>query len=110
MKFEFCLPTLGHIPAAWDAVPELISGESINANNRPELWCDVVGQNLPRMIERNQNRAARYRRLALAEPNKEKSSLLNRIADEAERGVLWVADRDLSQPSQPPPRRVVDTD
>jgi hypothetical protein len=61
------------------------------------------------MIDRNQIRAARYRRLALAESDKEKAALLNRMADEAERGVLCMADRKLTEPSVPP-RRVVDTD
>jgi hypothetical protein len=39
------------------------------------------------MITSN-NRAVRYRRLALAEPDPEKSKLLQLIADEADRGVL----------------------
>ena len=37
-------------------------------------------------------RAVRYRRLALAEPDSEKVRLLQLIADEAERGVLFTAD------------------
>ena len=37
-------------------------------------------------------RAVRYRRLALAEPDKEKAQLLQLIADEAERGVLCSVD------------------
>jgi hypothetical protein len=37
-------------------------------------------------------RAVRYRRLALAEPDKEKAELLQLIADEAERGVLCSVD------------------
>lgn len=43
--------------------------------------------------EKNHARAVRYRRLALAEADKYKAGLLNRIADEAERGVLCTVDR-----------------
>jgi hypothetical protein len=43
------------------------------------------------------DRAARYRRLALAEPDKEKAELLRLLADEADRGVLvtteWLSAR-----------------
>jgi hypothetical protein len=38
------------------------------------------------------DRAVRYRRLALAEPNPETAKLLYLIANEAERGVLVTAD------------------
>jgi hypothetical protein len=38
------------------------------------------------------NRAVRYRRLALAEPDAEKAKLLQLIADESDRGVLITAD------------------
>ena len=41
-------------------------------------------------FEKKPARALRYRKLALAEHDKERASLLNRIADEAERGVLPV--------------------
>jgi len=34
----------------------------------------------------NHDRAVRYRRLALGEPDKAKAALLQKIADEAERG------------------------
>jgi hypothetical protein len=37
-------------------------------------------------------RAARYRRLALQEPDGEKAKLLRAIAEEAERGVLCTAE------------------
>lgn len=37
-------------------------------------------------------RAVRYRRLALAESDKEKADLLCKIADEADKGVLVTAD------------------
>jgi hypothetical protein len=89
-------------------VSELTLGASINPNSRQELPRGAEGRNLPRMID-NQKRAARYRQLALAEPDKERASLLNRLADEAERGMLCTADRKLSQPF-PPPHRAVDTD
>jgi len=37
------------------------------------------------MSDKNHDRAVRYRRLALAEPDKAKAALLQKIADEAER-------------------------
>jgi hypothetical protein len=43
-------------------------------------------------IEKNRQRALRYRKLALAETDRGRAELLNRIADEAERGVLCTAD------------------
>jgi hypothetical protein len=43
--------------------------------------------------EKDRSRALRYRKLALAKPDKDKATLLNRIADEAERGVLCTVDR-----------------
>jgi hypothetical protein len=45
------------------------------------------------MSDKNRDRAVRYRRLALAEPDKDKAALLLKIADEAERGVLCTVDR-----------------
>jgi hypothetical protein len=45
-----------------------------------------------RSMPNNQDRALRYRRLALAEPDKAKAALLQKIADEAERGVLCTVD------------------
>jgi hypothetical protein len=44
------------------------------------------------MIGKDRDRAVRYRRLALAEPDKAKAALLQKIADEAERGVLCTVD------------------
>ena len=44
------------------------------------------------MVTKNQERAVRYRRLAMAEPNQENAALLQRLADEAERGVLCTAE------------------
>ena len=38
-------------------------------------------------------RAVRYRRLALIEADRDKATLLNRIADEAEQGLLHTVDR-----------------
>ena len=46
----------------------------------------------------NHDRAVRYRRLALGEPDKAKAALLQKIADEAERGVLCTVDRTLPLP------------
>jgi hypothetical protein len=40
----------------------------------------------------NRNRARRYRRLAVAEPDECKSALLRKLAEEAERGVLCTVD------------------
>jgi hypothetical protein len=37
-------------------------------------------------------RSVRYRRLALVEQDNDKAQLLQRIADEADRGVLFTAD------------------
>ena len=45
------------------------------------------------MIGKDRDRAVRYRRLALAEPDKTKAALLQKIAEEAERGVLCTVDR-----------------
>jgi len=45
------------------------------------------------MSDKDHDRAVRYRRLALAEPDKAKAALLHKIADEAERGVLCTVDR-----------------
>lgn len=45
------------------------------------------------MTSKSQVRAVRYRRLALAEPDKAKAAILNHIADEAERDVLCTVDK-----------------
>ena len=45
------------------------------------------------MTPKNHDRAVRYRRLALAEPDKAKAAILNQIADEAERDVLCTVDK-----------------
>jgi hypothetical protein len=53
-------------------------------------------------------RAVRYRRLALAEVDREKADLLYKIADEADQGVLftaeWMFRRTLTVPSNDPPK------
>jgi hypothetical protein len=46
------------------------------------------------------DRAARYRRLALAEPDKEKAELLRLLADEADRGVLVTTEWPSARPSK----------
>ena len=46
------------------------------------------------------DRAARYRRLALTEPGKEKAELLRLLADEADRGVLVTAEWHSARPSK----------
>jgi hypothetical protein len=51
------------------------------------------------MSDKNQDRVVRYRRLALAEPDKAKAALLQKIADEAERGVLCTVDRKQAVPA-----------
>ena len=43
--------------------------------------------------EKNHKRALRYRELALREADKDRADLLNRIAMEAEQGVLCTVDR-----------------
>jgi hypothetical protein len=45
------------------------------------------------MSDKNHDRAIRYRRLALAEPDQSKAALLQKIADEADRGVLCTVDQ-----------------
>jgi hypothetical protein len=58
------------------------------------------------------DRAARYRRLALSEPDKEKARLLHLLAEEAEQGTLWTVDRlssfssvEKNSPDKPPAKR-----
>jgi hypothetical protein len=38
------------------------------------------------------SRSVKYRRLALVEPDQEKAQLLYRLADEADRGVLFTSE------------------
>jgi hypothetical protein len=45
------------------------------------------------VTEKNHARALRYRELALAEADNDKAGLLNRLADEAERGLLYTTRR-----------------
>ena len=62
---------------------------------------------------RDHARAVRYRQLALREMDKSKAALLNKIADEAERGVLItierVGERGLSATDQAKPLPVFTT-
>ncbi len=59
------------------------------------------------MTLNNQIRAAKYRRLAIAEPDKAKADRLHKLAEEAERGVLSTADWiSNSQPVTPPGRTI----
>jgi hypothetical protein len=51
------------------------------------------------MSDKSQDRVVRYRRLALAEPDKAKAALLQKIADEAERGLLCTVDRKQAVPA-----------
>jgi hypothetical protein len=44
------------------------------------------------MSPKSRARAARYRQLALAEPDKAKAAVLYQIADEADREVLFTVD------------------
>ena len=46
------------------------------------------------------DRAAKYRRLALAEPDKEKAELLRLLADEADRVLLITAEWHSARPSK----------
>jgi hypothetical protein len=50
------------------------------------------------MSDKKHDRAVRYRRLALAEPDEAKAALLQKIADEAERGVLCTVDQKQAVP------------
>ena len=47
------------------------------------------------------NRGDRYRLLAVTEPDEYEAAVLRRVADEADRNVLWTVDRILNQPKQP---------
>lgn len=53
---------------------------------------------------KDEARALKYRRLALAEAGTTKAALLNKLADEAEKGLLCSPDR--AQPRPEPPKRV----
>ena len=68
----------------------------------PSLFCRndsrfVLKFCVGRCVAMSRDRAARYRRLALKEPDKEKAELLRLLADEADRGVLvtteWLSAR-----------------
>jgi hypothetical protein len=57
----------------------------------------------------NNSRAVRYRRLALAEDDREKADLLYKLANEADKGILctagWISARSLkaahNEPAKP---------
>jgi hypothetical protein len=53
------------------------------------------------------DRGDRYRLLAAAEPDEYKAAILRRMADEADRNVLCIADRILDQPKASSLRRSV---
>ena len=64
---------------------------------------------MPRQVDgvfminpKDQARALRYRRLALAESDRTKAALLLKLADEAEKGLLCTSDRILSGNDQRP--------
>jgi hypothetical protein len=44
------------------------------------------------MASSNHSRAVRYRQLALGEPDRAKADMLYKLADEAERNVLFTTD------------------
>jgi hypothetical protein len=73
--------------------PALGPSQHSNAQVRPlsfSLQLSVLAEKTLRM---STDRAARYRRLALQEPDEEKARLLHLLAEEAERGTLWTVDR-----------------
>jgi len=49
------------------------------------------------MSNKDHDRAVRYRRLALAEPDKARAALLQKIADKAQRGVLCTVEPTFKQ-------------
>ena len=57
------------------------------------------------MDPKNLARAARYRQLARAEPDKAKAAILREIADEAERDVLCTVDKMDSSRRRAQPRQ-----
>jgi len=80
-----------------ESVPDLTQAADVNLNNRLQLRLGREGWTLRSMSDKDHDRAVRYRRLALAEPDKAKAALLQKIADEAERGVLCTVDRKLPE-------------
>ena len=57
------------------------------------------------MFERSHSRASRYRKLALLERDQVRASLLQRLADEAERGILCIAPHALAVRAVPVVRK-----
>ena len=86
-------------------VPALTCALGIKLNGQLELTHGSARQKIakkePSVDIKNHNRAIRYRRLAIAEPDKCKAAYLRKLAEEAERGVLCTVD-------QMPSREVVE--
>jgi hypothetical protein len=70
--------------------PEMLAGTSTMPMCAQKIMMKKVGI----------NRGDRYRLLAVVEPDEYKAAVLRRMADEADRNVLWTADRILTQPKQ----------
>jgi hypothetical protein len=60
---------------------------------------------VPPVDPKNLARAARYRQLARAEPDKAKAAILREIADEAERDILCTVDKMNSRLRRAQPRQ-----
>ena len=86
-------------------IPALTCALGIKLNGQLELTHGSARQKIakkePSVDIKNHNRAIRYRRLAIAEPDKCKAAFLRKLAEEAERGVLCTVD-------QMPSREVVE--
>ncbi len=93
----FVLPlSLGERAARKRPVPELTSWLSVKLNCG--LWLRFSSEVKDTSSMNNHDRAVRYRRLALSEPDEARAALLQKIANEAERGVLCTVDRKLPLP------------
>ena len=72
-------------------IPALTCALGIKLNGQLELTHGSARQKIakkePSVDIKNHNRAIRYRRLAIAEPDKCKAAFLRKLAEEAERGV-----------------------
>jgi hypothetical protein len=77
--------------------PELASASGIKLNGQFELTRGSARQKIAKRSRpvdiKNLNRAIRYRRLAIAEPDECKAAFLRKLAEEADRGLLWTVDR-----------------
>ena len=78
-------------------IPALTCALRIKLNGQLELTHGSARQKIakkePSVDIKNQNRAIRYRRLAIAEPDKCKAAFLRKLTEEAERGVLCTVDQ-----------------